>query len=154
MIERQLLGNSLTPERALVSVAALPGDTWHTWQEHNPAKLKSRVLIVERRYAARKLKRLWLAWAIACGRLGREVLNAKRDEQHWKTRWKIRFNGSVSHALPSCLISCPLWWFRISSATSKDSKRFLERRAYWIIFLKQKQPISFLTIDSYLSIVM
>jgi len=53
-----------------------------TSQEHNPAKLKSRVLIVERRYAARKLKG-WhgmAAWLVAD--LGREGLNWRRDEEH------------------------------------------------------------------------
>ena len=38
-----------------------------TWQEHNPAKLKSRVLIVERRYAARKLKGVAWHGGMACG---------------------------------------------------------------------------------------
>ena len=52
-----------------------------TWQEHNPAKLKSRVLIgttlccQELKGVARQGCSLWQTW-------GEEGLNGKRDEEH------------------------------------------------------------------------
>ena len=94
-----------------------------TWQEHNPAKLKSRVLIVERRYAARKLKGVWhgMAWLVAD--LGGGGVKLEKRWRALKNQRKMRLNGSVFHVLSCCLILC----FRISCATPKDSNWFLER---------------------------
>ena len=122
-----------------------------TWQEHNPAKLKSRVLIVERRYAARKLKGCGMAWrhglwqtwggGVKLEKRWRALKNQVENEIIWKC---------VFHVLSCCLILC----FRISCATPKDSNWFFWKEAYWIVFLKLEQRICiFLTIDSYLSLV-
>lgn len=110
-----------------------------TWQEHNPAKLKSRVLIVERRYAARKLKgvvawhggfSLWQTW-------GEEGLNWKRHEEHWKTRWKMRLNGSLCFRFFHVVSS---YVFGFLAQLQRTATGF-QKEAHWIVFLKQKQRI-------------